>query len=113
MRVLFGAQDMFELVNGDYTSVIEKTTKVQRNMQREMRKRYWKTLFYIHQCVDMNVFKKIVDSTMEKVTWDTLVWCYDCNASVKKVKLESLCKQYKNLNMKNNKNVSDYISIVI
>ncbi|XP_050898000.1 uncharacterized protein LOC127104903 [Lathyrus oleraceus] len=32
---------------------------------------------------------------------------------MKKVKLQSLCKQYGNLSMKNNEKVSDYISIVI
>ncbi|XP_050889517.1 uncharacterized protein LOC127094776 [Lathyrus oleraceus] len=39
---------------------------------------------------------------MEKAAWGTLVWCYGGDTLVKKVKLQSLCKQYKNLNMKNN-----------
>lgn len=44
-------------------------------------------LFYIHRCMDANVFEKIVDSTMEKVAWDILAWCYGGDASMKKVKL--------------------------
>lgn len=69
-------------------------------------------LFDIHLCRDTNVFEKIVDSTTAKAVWDTLVRCYDDGTSVKKVKLQSLCKQYKNLNMKNNEKVPDYISKV-
>src|ERR1044072_9693922 len=48
-----------------------------------------------------------------KEAWDTLVRCYDGDASVKKVKLHSLRKQYENLNMKNNEKFSEYISRVI
>ncbi|XP_050890791.1 uncharacterized protein LOC127096240 [Lathyrus oleraceus] len=80
---------------------------------REMRKKDQKALFYIHQCVDMNGFKKIPDSTTVKVTWDTLVQCYGDDASVKKVKLQSLRKKYENINMKNKQKVPDYISRVI
>src|ERR1043165_82227 len=50
---------------------------------------------------------------MSKEAWDTLVRCYGGDASVKKVKLQSLRKQYENLNMKNNEKVSEYISRVI
>src|ERR1044072_3560884 len=78
-----------------------------------MRKKDQKALFYIHQCVDENVFKKIVDSMMSKEAWDILVRCYGGDASVKKVKLQSLRKQYENLNMKNNEKNSKYISRVI
>ena len=52
-------------------------------------------------------------STITKATWDTLMQCYDGDASVKKVMLQSLCKQYENLSLKNNENVPDYISRVI
>lgn len=59
------------------------------------------------------MFKKIVDSKIKKGAWDTLICFYECDASVKKVKFQSLRKQYDNLNMKNNEKVSDYISKVI
>src|SRR3954471_3385560 len=48
-----------------------------------------------------------------KEEWDILVRCYGGDVSVKKVKLQSLRKQYENLNMKNNEKVSEYISRVI
>ena len=92
MRVLFVAQDVFDPKNNGYTMVVVDATKMHRNVQREMRKNDQNALFYIHQCVDTNVFEKIVDSTTMKAAWDTLVQCYDGDASVKKVKLQSLCK---------------------
>lgn len=39
MCVLFGAQDVLELINDDYTPVAENATKVQRNAHRETRKK--------------------------------------------------------------------------
>ena len=59
------------------------------------------------------MFEKIVDLTIVKTTWDTLVRCYGGDAWVKKVKLHSLLKQYENLNTKNIEKVPDYISRVI
>lgn len=59
------------------------------------------------------MFEKIVDSTMVNAVWGTLVRCYGGDASVKKVKLQSLCKQYENLIRKNNGKVPDYISNMI
>lgn len=70
-------------------------------------------LCYIHLCVNTKLFEKIVDSTMAKATWDTLVRCYGSDALVKKVKLKFLHKKYKNLNMKKNEKVPDYISKLI
>lgn len=63
--------------------------------------------------MDANTFEKIVDSKMMKVAWDTLVRCYDNDASVNKVKLSYICKKYKNINMKDNEKVPYYISKVI
>lgn len=59
------------------------------------------------------MFEKIVDLTTEKAVWDTLVRCYRGDTSVKNVKLQSLQKQYENLNIKNNEKILDYISRVI
>ena len=58
------------------------------------------------------MFEKIADSTTLKEAWDTLVRCYDGDASKKKVKLQSLRKQYENLNMKDNEKVFASVSRV-
>ncbi|KAK2403434.1 hypothetical protein QL285_052871 [Trifolium repens] len=113
MCVLFGVQDVLELVTDGNVPVAADATEEQKEAQRKERKRDQKALFFIHQCVDENVFEKIADSETAKAAWDTLVRCYGGDASVKKVKLQSLRKQYENLNMKNNEKVSEYISRMI
>lgn len=60
MRAFFGAQDILDLINDGYAVVVAYVTKAQRNMHRETRKEDQKILFYIHRCVDVNVFDKIV-----------------------------------------------------
>ncbi|KAK2367554.1 hypothetical protein QL285_080824 [Trifolium repens] len=113
MIVLFGAQDVLELVTEGYVPVAADATDAQKLAQKDTKKKDQRALFYIHQCVDENVFEKIADSETAKAAWDTLVRCYGGDASVKKVKLQSLRKQYENLNMKNNEKVPEYISRMI
>ena len=50
---------------------------------------------------------------MTKDAWDILTRYYDNYASVKKVKIQSLRKEDKNLDMKNKEKVPNYISRVI
>ena len=66
MRVLFGAQDVLELVTDGYVPVAADATEDEKEAQRETRKRDQKALFFIHQCVDVNVFEKIADCTTSK-----------------------------------------------
>ena len=113
MRVLFGAQDVLDLVSEGYVPAAADATVEQKSEEKATRKRDQKALFFIHQCVDENVFEKIVDATTSEVAWDILTRCYGGDVSVKKVKLQSLRKQYENLSMKNSEKVSEYISRMI
>ncbi|KAK2448515.1 hypothetical protein P8452_12596 [Trifolium repens] len=49
MRVLFGAQDVLELVTDGYVPVAADATEEQKEAQRKERKRDQKALFFIHQ----------------------------------------------------------------
>ncbi|KAK2375565.1 hypothetical protein QL285_076452 [Trifolium repens] len=113
MIVLFGAQDVLELVTEGYVPVAADATDAQKLAQKDTKKKDQRALFYIHQCVDENVFEKTADSETAKAAWDTMIRCYGGDASVKKVKLLCLRKQYENLNMKNNEKVPEYISRMI
>lgn len=59
MHILFGAQNIFDLVNDGYTPVIENAQETQRTVQYEIRKKNQKTLFYIHLWMDTKMFKSI------------------------------------------------------
>ena len=77
-------QGVLDLVIDSYTVVATDATEAQRNTHRETRKKDHKSLIYIHQCVDTNVFEKSVDSTMTNAVWDTLVQCYGGDACSKR-----------------------------
>jgi len=62
MKVIFGFQDVLEIVSNGIEALPENPTDVQRNAPKEAKKKDCKALFYIHQCVDDKVFGKIVDS---------------------------------------------------
>ena len=66
MIVLFGAQDVLELVTEGYVPVAANATDAQKLAQKDTKKKDHRALFYIHQCVDENVFEKIADSETVK-----------------------------------------------
>lgn len=61
----------------------------------EKRKKYGKCLFLIHQCVDSNIFEKIIEEETSKDVWDTLKKLYGGDEKFNKVKLQALRKQLK------------------
>jgi len=63
MKVIFGFQDVLEIVNNGVEALPANPTKVQRNAHKEAKKKDCKALFYIHQCMDNKVFEK---SQMQK-----------------------------------------------
>lgn len=101
MRVIFGVQDVLELVNLGYEALDENPTEAQRIVHKEAKKKDCKALFLIHQCVDANTFEKIAEATTSKAAWDILEKCYGGDPKVKKVRLQSLRRQYELLQMKN------------
>lgn len=56
--VLFGTQDVLDLISDGYIQIAlpKYATNTQRNVQLDLRKNDQKASFYIHQCVDMNMF---------------------------------------------------------
>lgn len=44
-------------------------------------------MFLIHQCVDPNVFKKIIEEETTKGVWDKLKRFYDGDEKLKRMKL--------------------------
>lgn len=106
MRVIFNFQECNEVVDGGYEPLGENPTDAQRETHKETKKRDQKALFFIHQCVNAVVFEKISDATTSKQAWDVLVKLYGGDEKVKKVRLQSLRRQYELLQMKNNESIA-------
>ena len=68
MHVLFGSQDVLDLVTDDYDMLEADATEAQKITQKALRKKDQKVLFYIHQCVDVNVFEKMYSSSLTLFT---------------------------------------------
>ncbi|XP_019459889.1 PREDICTED: uncharacterized protein LOC109359647 [Lupinus angustifolius] len=91
MKVLFGYQEVLEIVQNGYQFVREDATETQRSTFRECKKRDFKALFVIHQCVDESNFEKI-------------------SKKVKKVKLQTLRREYELLQMKDGDTIANYFT---
>ena len=86
---------------------------VPTNAHKEAKKKDCKALFYNHQCMENKVFEKIVDSDSSKEAWDTLMKYFSGDDKVKKIRLQSLRRQYELLQMKNEEKIEDYFSFVL
>ncbi|CAL0306633.1 unnamed protein product [Lupinus luteus] len=61
----------------------------------------------IHQCVDESNFEKISNAKTTKEVWDNLEKCYAGAEKVKKVKLQTLRREYELLQMKDGYTIGD------
>lgn len=61
MNVIFKFHDVSEIVNDVVPALEENVKDVQQDAHKEQRKKYGKGLFMIHQCMDPNVFEKIIE----------------------------------------------------
>lgn len=69
-------------------------TETYKVVHRELNKKYEKYLLLIDQCMDSNIFDKIVDEETIEGVWDTLKKSYGGNEKLKNVKFQSLRKRY-------------------
>lgn len=85
----------------------ENPTNEKRDTYRESKKKYCKTLLFIHQSFDVVNFEKIVVASTEKA-WDILERNYKGGPKFLKVKSQTLRREFKLLQMENNEIVAEY-----
>lgn len=72
-----------------------------------------KALFLIKQGVAESLFPRIISAKKSKEAWDKLKEEFQGSAKVLAVKLQTLRRQFQNLQMKESEKINDYISRVI
>ncbi|KHN15546.1 hypothetical protein glysoja_048861, partial [Glycine soja] len=72
MRALFGFQDVYEVVQNGIEEPTASTPDAQRQVWKDLKKKYRKALFFLHQYVDSAHFEKIAPATTSKEAWDIL-----------------------------------------
>lgn len=61
MNVLFDYQGVLEVIKNDASPLVECATDEQQAIHKEEKKKYFKALILIHNCVDTNNFEKVGD----------------------------------------------------
>lgn len=81
---------MVEIVYDRLSTFETNANDTQKVAHKEQRKRDVKYLLYIHQCMDTNVFQKIIEEETIKGAWDKLKTLYGEDEKLKRVKLRTL-----------------------
>ncbi|GKU98653.1 hypothetical protein SLEP1_g11627 [Rubroshorea leprosula] len=77
---------------------------------KDTKKKDAKALFFIQQGVDDTIFPRISAATKSKDAWDTLQRGYQGNAKVLTVKLQTVCRRYEGMVMKECENLFDFFT---
>lgn len=110
MKVLFGYQEVHDIVKSRYQELGENPTDEERATYRESKKKDCKALFLIHQCIDATNFDKITGATTSKEAWDILDKSFKGDAKLLKIRLQTLRRQYGLLQMEAQESVADYFT---
>ncbi|GLT78984.1 hypothetical protein SLA2020_504990 [Shorea laevis] len=113
MRVFFDYHELLGVVEIGVAALAENANDAQKHAHCESKKKDKKALYFIHQRVNDEVFEKIEDATTSKQAWDILMTAYKGAEKVKKVKLQTLRRQYELLQMESSKTTVTYVSRVL
>jgi hypothetical protein len=93
---------LWDIVEDGYTTydVGHQLTEDEKKELKENKMKYAKSLFLIQQGVAKNIFSCIINGIKSKDAWDMLQQEFKGSAKVQVVKLQTLHRQYQNLQMK-------------
>ncbi|KAK2365584.1 putative mitochondrial protein [Trifolium repens] len=110
MKVIFRFQDVLEIVTNGVEELAADADEAARTRHKELKKKDVKGLFIIHQCVDSNIFEKIIEEETSKGAWDTLKKIYGGDEKLKGIKLQALRRQYEMMQMNEQETISEYLA---
>jgi len=108
MLALFGFQDVAEVVTEGLAELGLKATDEEKKNYKVQQKLDSKARFLIYQCVNSKIFNKISKAATAKEAWGILIKTYGDGDKIKKVKLQTLRRQFEFLNMEESETISDY-----
>ncbi|GAU22960.1 hypothetical protein TSUD_247040 [Trifolium subterraneum] len=112
MKVVFGFQDVWDLVQGGVEPITDASSDAEKATFKELKKKDYKALFIIHQCVNPDNFKRVGDASSSKEAWDNLEKAYGDATKVKKVRLQTYKRQFELLQMEEKESVGDFVTRV-
>ncbi|GAU26253.1 hypothetical protein TSUD_224440 [Trifolium subterraneum] len=112
MKVVFGFQDVWDLVQSGVEPITDTSTDVEKATFKELKKKDYKALFIIHQCVSPDNFERVGDALSSKEAWDNLEKAYGGATKVKKVRLQTYKRQFELLQLEEKESVGDFVTRV-
>lgn len=95
IKVLFGYQDVLEVIKNGVNHLVVGAMDAQQVTHKEEKNKDFKALFLIHQCVDGDNFEKVGDRESSKQAWEILENAY---VGADKAKVARLQTHIVNLN---------------
>ncbi|XP_020220457.1 uncharacterized protein LOC109803343 [Cajanus cajan] len=112
IRVILRFQGVWNLVEEGCKLAGAGGTEVQKAADKEIERKDCKALYILHQSVDAANFEKISKAETSKEAWEILERVHGGATKTKKVRLQTLRRQYELLSMESNETVVDYITRV-
>ncbi|XP_073221443.1 uncharacterized protein [Cicer arietinum] len=109
MKVLFGYQDVLDMITDGITPLGKEATTAQ---EAKFKKKDYKALFLIHSWVDSDNFEKVGDCDSAKTTWGILEKAYAGADKAKVVRLQTHKRQLELLQMEDKETINDYVTRV-
>ena len=108
INIVFCYQDLWDLVKEGVTPLATNVTNEEKAAHKELKKKDYKALFIIHQCVDADNFEKVSDAESAKEAWEILEKSFGGAEKVKEVRLQTHKRTYELLQMEDNESITDF-----
>ncbi|XP_052724613.1 uncharacterized protein LOC128194056 [Vigna angularis] len=108
-EAILGFQEVDDVVKKGLQEPLKGDTKQVKKQYKENRRLDCKARMLLHQCVSSTIFQKVLKATTAKEVWDILQDGYGNSGKVKKIRLQSLQRQYELLCMGEQETLMEYI----
>jgi hypothetical protein len=81
---------MWNLVTEGMSTIADSASDEEKAAHKELKKRDFKALFIIHQCVDPDNFEKVGDCESAKEAWDILAQSFGGAEKVKEALVQKM-----------------------
>src|ERR1044072_5039967 len=113
LKVILGYQDVLEIVEEGFPELGAAATAAERSTFKENKKKDCKAMYILHQCVDEAHFEKIASAKTAHEAWQLLETANEGAAKVKKVKLQTMRRQYELMAMEDSETILVFFNRVI